>query len=125
MQKILLVGIGGFIGSILRYVISKGSSNIFGGQFPYGTLIVNVLGGILIGFIFELSSSTDFISPNTRLLLTTGIMGGLTTFSTFSYETITFFSNGSYFLGFVNIVLNLCLSLLGVMGGKSISHFIF
>lgn len=125
MQKILLVGIGGFIGSILRYVVSRGSSNIFGGQFAYGTLIVNVVGGILIGFIFELSSFTDFISPNTRLFLTTGIMGGLTTFSTFSYETITFFSSGSYFLAFINVVLNLSLSLLGVVGGKSLSHFIF
>lgn len=125
MQKILLVGIGGFIGSVLRYVISRGSSNVFGGQFAYGTLIVNVVGGILIGFIFELSSFRDFISPNTRLFLTTGIMGGLTTFSTFSYETITFFTNGNYFLGSINVVLNLCLSLLGVIGGKSLSHFIF
>lgn len=125
MQKILVVGLGGFIGASLRYIISKNSSTVFGGQFAYGTLIVNVVGGILIGFILELTTFTDFISPNMKLFLTTGIMGGLTTFSTFSYETITFFSNGNYFLASINIVLNLFLSLLGVMGGKSLSHLIF
>lgn len=125
MQRILIVGLGGFIGASLRYVISKYSSNIFGGQFAYGTLIVNVLGGLLIGFILELTTFTDFISPNMKLFLTTGIMGGLTTFSTFSYETVTFFSNGSYFLASINIVLNLFLSLTGVVGGKTLSHIIF
>ncbi len=125
MKKILIVGLGGFIGASLRYVISKHSSNIFGGQFAYGTLVVNVLGGLLIGFILELTTFTDFISPNMKLFLTTGIMGGLTTFSTFSYETITFFSNGSYFLAAINIILNLFLSLIGVVGGKTLSHIIF
>lgn len=125
MQNILAVGLGGFIGSVLRYLISKGSSNVFDGQFAYGTLIVNVIGGILIGFILELTTFTDFISPNMKLFLTTGIMGGLTTFSTFSYETIAFFTSGNYFLASINIVLNLSLSLLGVVGGKSLSHLIF
>ena len=125
MQNIFVVGLGGFIGASLRYVITKYANNVFGGQFAYGTLIVNVIGGILIGFILELTTFTDCISPNMKLFLTTGIMGGLTTFSTFSHETITFFSNGSYFLASINIVLNLILSLLGVIGGKSISHLFF
>lgn len=125
MQKILVVGLGGFIGASLRYVISKNSSDIFGNQFPYGTLIVNILGGLLIGFILELTTFTNFISGDMKLFLTTGIMGGLTTFSTFSYETITFFTNGSYFLATANIVLNLFLSLLGVIGGKALSHIMF
>ena len=125
MQKILIVGLGGFIGASLRYIISKNSSTIFSGQFAYGTLIVNVLGGLLIGFILELTTFTDFISPKMKLFLTTGIMGGLTTFSTFSYETITFFLGGTYFLGTLNILLNLSLSLLGVIVGKALSHMIF
>lgn len=125
MQKILVVGLGGFIGASLRYIISKQTSTAFGGQFPYGTLIVNVVGGLLIGFILELTTFTDFISPNMKLFLTTGIMGGLTTFSTFSFETITFFTNGSYILAFINIILNLVLSLMGVVGGKILAHFAF
>lgn len=118
MQKLLYVGIGGFIGASIRYIISIHSSKLFGTRLPYGTLIANVLGGILIGLIMELSLSKDFISPNLKLFLTTGLMGGLTTFSTFSYETISFFNGGSYILGSINIALNLFLSLFGVVVGK-------
>ena len=125
IQKIIYVGIGGFIGASLRYIISINSPKLFGTQLPYGTLLVNILGGLLIGFIMELSLMTDFISPNLRLFLTTGIMGGLTTFSTFSYETITLLSGGMYILGTLNTCLNLFLSLGGVLVGKLLSHIIF
>lgn len=118
MQRIIYVGIGGLIGSVLRYVISTYAPKMFGNQLPYGTLIVNVLGGFLIGFIVELSMTTELISPDLKLFLTTGIMGGLTTFSTFSFETITLLSSGSYTVGILNICLNLFLSLLGVIVGK-------
>lgn len=114
MQKVIYVGIGGLIGSIIRYLISVQSSKSFNTNLPIGTLIVNVVGGFLIGVIMELSSSTDLISPNLKLFLTTGIMGGLTTFSTFSYETIALINDGRYVLGFSNICLNLFLSLGGV-----------
>lgn len=124
MQKIIYVGIGGFIGASLRYIISIHSPKLFGTQLPYGTLIVNVLGGILIGLIMELSLTTNLISPNLRLFLTTGIMGGLTTFSTFSYETITLFNSGSLMLATLNTCLNLFLSLGGVVLGTFISHII-
>lgn len=118
MQKIFYVGVGGFIGASLRYLISVNAPKVFGTQLPYGTLIVNILGGLLIGFIMEFSLSTDLISPNLRLFLTTGIMGGLTTFSTFSYETISLFNDGSFLLGTVNTCLNLFLSLGAVILGK-------
>lgn len=124
MLRLLYVGIGGLIGSCLRYVISINSPKLFGGPLPYGTLIVNVAGGILIGFIMQLSIMTNLISPNLRLFLTTGIMGGLTTFSTFSYETIVFLSGDKYLLGIVNICLNLFLSLFGVMAGKCFAKII-
>jgi CrcB protein len=112
------VGIGGFIGASLRYIISVNSSKFLGEQYPYGTLIVNVIGGILIGLIMELSLTTEMIPANLRLFLTTGIMGGLTTFSTFSYETINLFSDSRYMLGALNICLNLFLSLGGVLLGR-------
>jgi CrcB protein len=115
LQKIIYVGIGGGIGAVIRYLISIQSSKSFNTNLPLGTLIVNVLGGFLIGAIMELSASTDLISPNLKLFLTTGIMGGLTTFSTFSYETITLINNGRYLMGFTNILLNLFLSLGGVV----------
>jgi CrcB protein len=120
MQKIIYVGIGGFIGASLRYIISINSTKLFGSWLPYGTLIVNVTGGLLIGLIMELSLTTELIPQNLRLFLTTGIMGGLTTFSTFSYETISLFSEGSYVHGTLNIILNLFLSLGAVVLGRSI-----
>lgn len=124
MLKLLYVGIGGFIGTCLRYLISINSPKVFGTQLPYGTLIVNTLGGLLIGFIMELSQSSDSISPNLRLFLTTGLMGGLTTFSTFSLETMNYLSNGDYLLGAANTGLNLFLSFGGVILGKFAARLI-
>ena len=114
MKEIFIVGAGGGIGAISRYCISKIMSNVFNLSIPIGTLTENVLGGFLIGFIFQLSISTNSISSNLKLFLTTGLLGGLTTFSTFSYETVTLFSEGKYILGMLNIVLNVSLSLIGV-----------
>ncbi|OOM76785.1 fluoride efflux transporter CrcB [Clostridium sp. BL-8] len=115
MQKIIYVGIGGCIGAILRYIVTMQSAKMMNSSLPIGTLIVNVVGGFLIGMIAELSMSTDLISPNLKLFLTTGIMGGLTTFSTFSLETITLMSDGRYILGMINVCLNVFLSLGGVV----------
>lgn len=123
MQNILCVGLGGFIGASLRYIISLHSSKILGTQLPYGTLIVNVLGGFLIGVIMELSIKNNMMSQSLKLFLTTGIMGGLTTFSTFSYETVALFSGGSYILGMINAGLNLFLSISGVLLGKLVTQF--
>ena len=124
MQKVIYVGIGGCIGAMTRYLITMHSSKLFNSSIPLGTLIANVLGGFLIGVIMEISMSTELISPNLKLFLTTGIMGGLTTFSTFSYETISLLGDGKYLLGVGNIMLNLTLSLGGVVLGTSLCKMI-
>jgi fluoride exporter len=124
MQNILCVGLGGFIGASLRYIISINSTKLFGAQFPYGTLIVNVIGGLFIGLIMELCITTNAISPSLKLFLVTGIIGGLTTFSTFSYETVTLFIEDNYVAGMLNTVLNLFLSIAGVVIGKSLIQII-
>ncbi|MDD5878881.1 MAG: fluoride efflux transporter CrcB [Clostridiales bacterium] len=116
--NIICVGCGGFLGAISRYIISIYTSKQFLFKIPLGTLIVNVLGGFLIGFIMELTIKNNFISPQLKLFLTTGIMGGLTTFSTFSYETIVLIKEGNILLAILNILLNLILSLLGVVLGN-------
>lgn len=97
---------------------------MFSSQLPYGTLIVNVLGGLLIGLIMELSITTNSISPSLKLFLITGIIGGLTTFSTFSYETVNLFMEGNYIVGMLNTALNLFLSIAGVVIGKLITQII-
>lgn len=128
MEKSLLVfvvGCGGFIGASLRYLISLWATKGIGPQFPFGTLIVNVLGAIIIGFVTEMSLRTTVVSPTMKTFITTGMMGGLTTFSTFSLETITIFSHGNFGLGSVNIILNLFLSLVGVILGQFIARILF
>ena len=123
MDKLFVIGFGGCIGAMLRYLISILSSRYLGGQIPYGTLIVNVLGGILIGVIIEISINTKILSSNMVLFLTTGLLGGLTTFSTFSLETVNLFQTGRYIASCINIFLNLFLSIGGVIIGRYL--FIF
>ena len=86
MKQVLLVGAGGFAGSVARYLVAL-AVPFAGTGFPYATLMVNLLGSFLIGFISELALSTTLLSPDVRLLLTTGFCGGFTTFSTAMYET--------------------------------------
>lgn len=120
MEKVLYIGCGGFLGAILRYLISIISLRYFGNYMPIGTLIVNVAGGILIGIIMEISINTKVLTPNMIIFLTTGLLGGLTTFSAFSYETINMFYSGRSIMGSLNILLNLSLGLGGVIVGKTI-----
>ena len=128
MQKLLLaliVGLGGFLGASLRYIISIFAAKNLGGTFPYGTLIANILGALLIGFIMEFSMDSVLISSNMKLFLTTVIMGGLTTFSTFSYETVSMLTSGNITLGIENITLNLGCSLLFVVIGQKLAKILF
>ncbi|QAT51301.1 fluoride efflux transporter CrcB [Caproiciproducens sp. NJN-50] len=123
MSRIIIVGLGGFLGAALRYIISNATAKYFG-DFPVGTLIVNILGGFLMGFLMEASTSLWTVSPNTRIFLTTGILGGLTTFSTFSYETISFLTDGDYLAGGVNAGLNLFSALFACWLGKIAAQLI-
>ncbi|MGL5575920.1 MAG: fluoride efflux transporter CrcB [Sarcina sp.] len=128
MEKSILVfvvGCGGFIGASLRYLISLWATKGIGPGFPFGTLIVNILGAIIIGFVTEMSLRTTVVSPTMKTFITTGMMGGLTTFSTFSLETMTIFSHGNFGLGSLNIILNLGLSLVGVVIGQFIAKVLF
>lgn len=118
MINYFFVGIGGFIGAGLRYFIINVTGKLIGTNFPYGTLLVNVLGCFLIGIIMELSLSSNYVSPNLKIFLTTGILGGLTTFSTFSYETAQFVLKSNLYLSIINIILNVFVCLLSVLIGQ-------
>lgn len=124
IRTILLIGSGGFLGSVLRHYIALwiGKTPLF--AFPLGTLLVNVLGSFLIGLIYGLSDRTDMVSPETRYFLATGFCGGFTTFSTFSYESFGLFQAGSQGVAIAYIVSSLLLGLLGVFLGIGLSRAI-
>ena len=120
MMNIVFVGLGGFIGASTRYLISLYASKLFTSKIPIGTLTVTILGSLIIGIVMELTLKTSLISPHMKLFLTTGFLGGLTTFSTFSYETMELIEKGELLLAIFNIALNLLLSLGGAILGRVI-----
>ena len=89
ITKVLIVALGGGIGAASRYLVSVWAVERFGSGFPYGTLIVNIAGCFIIGLFMVLVTEKFEVSPEWRLLITTGFLGGLTTFSSFSYETLS------------------------------------
>ena len=94
----------------------------FGAEFPYGTLIVNLSGAFIIGLVQELGTETTLLSDTTRLFITTGMMGGLTTYSAFSFETVRLMEANAWHQAWINVVVTttLCLSLcfLGILTGR-------
>lgn len=122
--NILFVAIGGAIGSILRYLTATYSTKIFGTGFPYGTLIVNVAGAFIVMFFMTLYLEKFSMDPIWRLLIVVGFLGGLTTFSSFSYETLTFFQNGEYWKGILNILLNNILTIAAGIAGLYLARSI-
>ncbi|MBI5682855.1 MAG: fluoride efflux transporter CrcB [Deltaproteobacteria bacterium] len=119
-----LIGLGGFFGSIARYLLSGWTYKLFGTTLPHGTLLVNVIGSFLLGLIMELSIRSALISDELRIAFTIGFLGAFTTFSTFSYETYKLLEDGSLFLAGANIVLNLFLCLFAVWFGIILAKII-
>jgi fluoride exporter len=107
MSRLLIISVGGAIGSGARYLLCNWMLAVFGAAFPYGTLAVNAIGSFLICAIMHLGVSANVISPTLRLFLTTGIMGGFTTYSTFDYETYRYTQQGAYALAALNVGLTL------------------
>jgi len=116
MFDFLIVGIGGFIGCCLRFGITKLMLPIQF-QIPIATLLSNIIAGFFVGFITELELNFDWMTPRAKLFLATGMMGGLSTFSTFSMETINLFSQSKYIHAVGNIAFNITFSFLGVLLG--------
>lgn len=125
MVNTLLIFFGAGLGGVFRYWISKGVYGVLGEQFPYGTLFVNASGSFLMGLLFVLIMERfDGIGPQLRALLLIGFLGGYTTFSSFSIETLALFESGAWLSALLNIVVSvvLCISLvwLGVIGARQL-----
>ncbi|MGK3964134.1 fluoride efflux transporter CrcB [Sorangium sp. So ce118] len=117
MDRWFWIGLGGAAGTLARYGLSTWCQQRFGAGFPYGTLAVNVLGSFLLGVILQIAATTELLSPTLRLALSTGVMGGFTTYSSFNYETIKLFEEGAWWVGVLNVVVTVAGCLIaGVLG---------
>ncbi len=122
--KLFLIGAGGFIGSVLRYSLGGFVHKYFLGLLPYGTLAVNVLGCLIIGFLGELTESRNLFSPELRIFVFIGLLGGFTTFSTFGYETMKLMQSGEALYSFSNIFFQVVLGLAAVWLGIILAKLI-
>lgn len=111
-----LVFIGSGIGGLLRHGVGLVALRFLGPGFPYGTLMINVLGSALMGLVIGLFTSSKFNHPDARLFLATGILGGFTTFSTFSLDAVTLWERGEILAAFGYGIASLTLSLAALMG---------
>ena len=112
MAIVLLVGAGGFLGSIARYLVSgwvqRAAENSW---FPYGTMAVNILGCIVIGVLAGLAENRGILTPHSRAFLLIGVLGGFTTFSSFSYDTTSLFNDGRILAAVLNIAVQVVLGI--------------
>jgi CrcB protein len=124
MVSFLWVCLGGALGSGLRYLLAGWVQRLSNGPFPQGTLTVNLIGSFLLGGLMHVSLTSDLLTPNARLALTTGFLGGFTTYSTFSYETLQLMQEGSLGLAFVNATVTLTTCLAACYFGLVLSRWI-
>ncbi len=116
-MKLAAVAAGGALGASLRYLIAAATHSVFGHDFPYGTLMVNILGSLIIDYLLVLIPAHESGIPFLRLLLITGVLGGFTTYSAFSVETLELAQNGHLTKAGLNIALTLGSCFVAVWAG--------
>lgn len=122
MNKYLIVGIGGFFGTIARFWVGGYIYERLGARFPYGTFVINCTGCFIVGLVMTILTERAYLSPNWRLLIPIGFVGAYTTFSTFEYETLMAVRDGAMLIAFLNITLSLIVGFacvwIGIVCGK-------
>ena len=122
MLQRFAIAVGGAVGAIMRFAMSNGVYKLFGRDFPYGTLAVNVLGSLLIGVLFILLIEKLAVAAEWRAGLLVGLLGAFTTFSTFSLETFTLMENGAFIKAGLNVFLSVVLCLAATWLGISLGR---
>jgi CrcB protein len=120
MQKVILIGFAGFIGTLCRYWLSGLVARHYGETFPWGTLVVNVVGCFFAGSLFYLTEERFLVSPTLRTVILVGLLGGFTTFSSFGLQTFTLLREGEFALAALNVVLSNLLGFLMLWAGYSL-----
>lgn len=121
MIRVLLVGFGGFVGTLARYWLSGLIARRYGETFPFGTLIVNALGCFLIGFLFYFFYERTLTSPTPRTVILIGLLGGITTFSSYGLQTFMLLRDGEVLLALANIAASNVLCLVLVWAGYALA----
>jgi CrcB protein len=124
VYRLVLVFVGSGVGGALRYLFGGWAQRAFGSAFPLGTLGVNVVGSFLITIIMHLGLERGAISAEVRILLTTGVMGGLTTYSTFNYETMRFFQERAVGMGLFNIGVTVAACLIAAAAATALCRWL-
>ena len=124
MQRVILIGVAGFVGTLLRYWLSGEIAKRFGETFPYGTLVVNVIGCFLAGVLFYFMYDRFLTSPSSRAVVFFGLLGGFTTFSSYGLQTFALLRDGEVFLALVNVGVSNVACLFLVWAGYKLAGLI-
>lgn len=122
-MQLVAIGVGGAIGAVLRFIISGLAYNLLGQDFPWGTLVVNMIGCFVIGFLAQLFEEIA-ISPNLRVLILVGGLGAFTTFSTYALENVNLLRDGQFGTAFLDIIASTVLGLIFVFLGMVLANYL-
>ena len=121
-KDILVISIGAIFGANARWIISRYLAKVIGPVFPYGTLVINIVGSFIVGFFMVWATERVLLDPRWRLLVVVGFCGALTTFSSFAFETMAYFEHGQWALMLTNFVSNNVLCLAAAIGGIALAR---
>ncbi len=124
MQTILWISLGAIVGANLRYLVAQHVARIIPSTFPYGTMMINVTGSMVLGFFLVWTGERVFADPRWRLLIAVGFCGGYTTYSSFAYETFALFEQGQWLASAANLLFTNVLCLAGVLLGAVLARSI-
>jgi len=122
VKDFLAISVAAIVGANLRYVISRLAAKELGSVFPYGTLVINIVGSFIVGFFVIWSTERVLVDPRWRLLVVIGFCGSFTTFSSYAFETMSYFEHGQWVLMIANILSNNLLCLGGALAGMAVAR---
>jgi len=122
MLDVLVISLGAIVGANARYFISRYAARMLGPVFPYGTLFINIIGSLIVGFFVVWTSERVLADPRWRLLVVVGFCGSLTTFSSYAYETMAYFEQGQWGPMLTNVFSNNLLCLGGALAGMALAR---